>query len=157
MLQTAVQTLKKTRGHSCKLILMVQYHKNVKRKSGGSGGLRRKARDKILAHYGGFFARTRLAKGEEKQEIKAFRVIGGKRKVAVQKISFANVAVEKGKVKKVRITNVLESPSNRHYARENIITKDTVIETEAGKARVTSRPGQSGTVNAVLLEKGAKA
>jgi small subunit ribosomal protein S8e len=136
---------------------MVQYHKNVKRKSGGSGGLRRKNRDKILSHYGGFFSRTHLTKGEEKQEIKSFHVIGGKNKVAVQRIGFANVALEKGKVKKVKITNVLESPANRHYARENIITKGAILETEAGKARVTSRPGQDGTVNAVLLEKTAKA
>ena len=136
---------------------MVQYHKNVKRKSGGSGGLRRKNRDKILSHYGGFFSRTRLTKGDEKQAIKSFHVIGGKRKVAAQKVSFANVAVEKGKVKKVKITNVVESPANRHYARENIITRGAIVETEAGKARITSRPGQDGTVNAVLLEKTSKA
>jgi small subunit ribosomal protein S8e len=34
----------------------------------------------------------------------------------------------------------------------NIITKGAVIETDAGKARVTSRPGQHGVVNAVLLK-----
>ncbi|MFH0922855.1 MAG: 30S ribosomal protein S8e [Candidatus Micrarchaeota archaeon] len=136
---------------------MVQYHKNVKRKSGGSGGLRRKNRDKILSHYGGFFSRTRLTKGDEKQEIKSFHVIGGKHKVAVQRIEFVNVALEKGKVKKIKITNVLESPANRHYARENIITKGAVVNTEAGKARITSRPGQDGTVNAVLIEKASKA
>ena len=47
---------------------------------------------------------------------------------------------------------VVENPANPNYARRNIITKGAVIETSAGEARVTSRPGQSGQVNAVLLD-----
>jgi small subunit ribosomal protein S8e len=31
------------------------------------------------------------------------------------------------------------------------MTKGAIIETEMGKAKVTSRPGQDGVVNAVLL------
>jgi small subunit ribosomal protein S8e len=50
------------------------------------------------------------------------------------------------------IENVVENPSNINYVRRNIITKGAVIETSAGRARVTSRPGQDGQVNAVLLE-----
>ncbi|MGC8851015.1 MAG: 30S ribosomal protein S8e, partial [Candidatus Micrarchaeia archaeon] len=37
-------------------------------------------------------------------------------------------------------------------SRENIVTKGAIIETELGKAKVTSRPGQHGIVNAVLLK-----
>ena len=33
----------------------------------------------------------------------------------------------------------------------NIITKGSVIQTEKGKAQVTSRPGQHGVVSAVLV------
>jgi small subunit ribosomal protein S8e len=36
--------------------------------------------------------------------------------------------------------------------RRNIVTKGAIIETDAGQARVVSRPGQDGQVNAVLLE-----
>ena len=36
--------------------------------------------------------------------------------------------------------------------RRNILTKGAIIETDAGKAKITNRPGQEGTVNAVLVE-----
>ncbi|XVH32173.1 30S ribosomal protein S8e [Haloferacaceae archaeon DSL9] len=50
------------------------------------------------------------------------------------------------------IENVVENPSNVNYVRRNIITKGAVVETSEGKARVTSRPGQTGQVNAVKLD-----
>ncbi|ERG98499.1 MAG: ribosomal protein S8.e [Haloquadratum sp. J07HQX50] len=50
------------------------------------------------------------------------------------------------------IQNVIENPANVNYIRRNIITKGAVIETNEGNARVTSRPGQTGQVNAVLIE-----
>jgi small subunit ribosomal protein S8e len=50
------------------------------------------------------------------------------------------------------IENVAENPSNTNYARRNIITKGAIIETSEGRARVTSRPGQTGQVNAVLID-----
>lgn len=52
----------------------------------------------------------------------------------------------------VKIKMVTESQANRNFVRRNIITKGTVIDTDKGKAKVTSRPGQDGVVNAVLLE-----
>ncbi|WP_254863629.1 30S ribosomal protein S8e [Halovivax gelatinilyticus] len=50
------------------------------------------------------------------------------------------------------IENVVENDANPNYVRRNIITKGAVIDTSEGTARVTSRPGQTGQVNAVLLE-----
>jgi SSU ribosomal protein S8E len=47
---------------------------------------------------------------------------------------------------------VLETPANREYARRGIIVKGAIIQTEMGKAVVTSRPGQDGAVNALLLK-----
>ena len=87
----------------------------------------------------------------EKEVRKPYRTIGGGNKVAAAKIAFANVVVQ-GKTKKVRIKNVAENPANRHFARENIITKGAIVETEAGKARITSRPGQNGVANAILVK-----
>ena len=55
------------------------------------------------------------------------------------------------KFKKAAIKNVIENSSNRHYARANIMTKGAVIETELGKAKITSRPGQEGVINATLI------
>ena len=31
------------------------------------------------------------------------------------------------------------------------MTKGTIVQTEAGSARITSRPGQDGVVNAILI------
>jgi len=129
---------------------MVQYHKNTKTKTSGSGGKRRRARDKVLSHYGGFFSRPHVSQ-TDKEVRKAFKIIGGGHKVAAHTVAFANIVVS-GKPKKVKIKTVIESPDNRHYARENILTKGAIIDTEAGKAKITSRPGQAGVVNAVLIE-----
>lgn len=54
--------------------------------------------------------------------------------------------------KVVKIKTVVENPANPHYVRRNIITKGAIIETEIGRARVTSRPGQHGAVHAVLIK-----
>lgn len=65
----------------------------------------------------------------------------------------ANVVDPKtGHAKKVKILTVIENPADPHFVRRNVLTRGAVIDTELGKARVTSRPGQSGTVDAVLVE-----
>lgn len=127
---------------------MVQYHKFSKTKSSGSGGHRRMAADKRKANWGGFFARAKVS---EKDESRPFRVRGGSNKASVRHAQHANVAVG-GKVQRVKIVTVKESPDNRHFARENLLTLGALIETELGKAKVTSRPGQDGTVNAILVQ-----
>ena len=52
----------------------------------------------------------------------------------------------------MKIISVVENPANRQYVRRNIVTKGAIVQTEIGKALVTSRPGQDGIVNAVLLK-----
>jgi len=65
---------------------------------------------------------------------------------------FINIKEKNGKIKKVQIKNVVETPSNRFLARQNLITKGTIIETEIGKAKVTNRPTQDGVLNGILLQ-----
>ena len=48
---------------------------------------------------------------------------------------------------------VIKNTANKDYERRGVITKGTVIETELGLARVISRPGQVGVINAVQLKK----
>ncbi len=72
-------------------------------------------------------------------------------KVRALSTNVAQVA-DGGEVTEAEIEDVVENPSNVNYVRRNIITKGAVIETSAGRARVTSRPGQTGQVNAVLIE-----
>ncbi|NGM69289.1 30S ribosomal protein S8e [Natronolimnobius sp. AArcel1] len=50
------------------------------------------------------------------------------------------------------IDDVVENDANPNYVRRNIITKGAIIETSEGRARVQSRPGQTGQVNAISLE-----
>jgi small subunit ribosomal protein S8e len=57
-----------------------------------------------------------------------------------------------GEVTQATIENVVDNPSNINYVRRNIVTKGAIIETSEGRARVTSRPGQDGQVNAVLVD-----
>ena len=56
------------------------------------------------------------------------------------------------KTVKAKILTVLENPANPNYVRRNIITKGAIIDTDIGQARVTSRPGQHGMINAVLIK-----
>jgi small subunit ribosomal protein S8e len=76
---------------------------------------------------------------------------GDNEKVRALSTNVANVATDDGAVR-ATIEDVVENGANPNYARRNIITKGAIVETDAGRARVTSRPGQSGQVNAVLVE-----
>jgi small subunit ribosomal protein S8e len=83
-----------------------------------------------------------------------FRVIdsrGNETKVRALSTNVAQVA-EGSETVEAEIENVVENPANINYVRRNIITKGAVIETSEGRARVTSRPGQVGHVNAVLVD-----
>ncbi len=65
----------------------------------------------------------------------------------------ANVSDASGKATKVEILRVIKNPANVDYDRRGVITKGTIIQTPLGTARVTSRPGQDGIVNAILVPK----
>ena len=92
---------------------------------------------------------TKIKIGEEKRKTK--RIRGGNEKIILLKAKFVNVQTKDKKVK-TEIKNVLETPSNRFLARQNILTKGTIVETELGKVRVTNRPTQEGVVNGKLVE-----
>lgn len=65
---------------------------------------------------------------------------------------YANITdPEDGKTQKVRIINVISNPATVDYQRRGVITKGATINTDIGKAKVTSRPGQHGIINAVLI------
>ena len=78
---------------------------------------------------------------------------GGNRKVRLFQCNVANVTTKAdGKTVTSPIETVLENAANEHHVRRNIITKGSIIKTGLGNAKVTSRPGQDGVVNAVLIE-----
>ena len=86
--------------------------------------------------------------------LKVIRTKGNNRKTRVKTSNIAYVLDPKTqKTTKTEISTVKENSANIHYVRRNIMNKGAIIETKIGKAKVTSRPGQSGTINAVLLTK----
>ena len=80
------------------------------------------------------------------------RVRGNNRKTSLKTIDFVNLTTGESKVKKSKILKVLENSTNNDYKRRGIITKGAILETEEGKCRVVSKPGQNGIVNAVLVK-----
>ncbi len=114
-----------------------------------SGGRYRKARKKRLADLGNVPTLTKVGKAR----IKTTRGRGGNLKQKALTADVANIYDPKTKkYSKAKILSVVDNPANRHYTRRNIMTKGTIIDTDKGKARVTSRPGQEGSVNAVLMQ-----
>lgn len=77
---------------------------------------------------------------------------GNNQKTALKTVDFVNLAGSDSKVKKTKILKVLENPTNNDYQRRGVITKGAILETEQGKCKVVSRPGQNGIVNAVLIK-----
>ena len=85
-------------------------------------------------------------------QVTVTRKVRGKNiKSAIKTINSVNLAID-SKIKRVKIIKVLENATNNDYQRRGIISKGAILETEEGKCRVVSRPGQHGTVNAILVK-----
>lgn len=113
-----------------------------------SGGRYVKRRKKKLYELPGQKRATKI--GEEKRKSKRTR--GGNKKTFLLRAKFVNIQIPNQKTKKIEIKNVLETPSDKFLARQNIITKGTIIETDLGKVKITNRPTQEGVLNGVLVE-----
>lgn len=112
-----------------------------------TGGRRRPKRDKRKHELGSEPTETQV--GDLK--LKTVDARGTTTKVRAIRTDTASIATDDGGVS-AEITNVVENPADPNYARRNIITRGAIIETSEGTARVTSRPGQDGQVNAVLVD-----
>jgi small subunit ribosomal protein S8e len=112
-----------------------------------SGGKYHKKRKKKLYELPGKTRIVRLANPKAKK----LRVRGGSIKVVLLSHNMVNV-FSKGKPKKVKIKNVLETPSNRFFARQNVVVKGAIVDTELGKVKITNRPSQEGQIQGVLIE-----
>jgi len=87
--------------------------------------------------------------GEKK--VKKVRAIGGKLKSRA--LQHSKIIVMDGKKKiAATIIRVVENASNRHFVRMNVMTKGAIVETDKGKVKITSRPGQTGQIQGVLVK-----
>ena len=126
---------------------MPQWMGKSRRKT--TGGLRRPNRKKRRSEIG----REKLFTSVGEQKAFQIRTRGGNSKMRLVHASMANaVDPSSGKVSSTNITSVLENSANRNYVQRNFLNKGAIVQTELGRARVTSRPGQDGVVNVVLLE-----
>lgn len=114
-----------------------------------TGGKKRPHRKPRKREVGSFPTETLVS---DKDERVISRTYGGNSKVRVRKALYANIQIPGGSSKKAKILRVVEAPMNPDYVRRGIIVKGVIIETELGRAMVTSRPGQDGVVNAVLIK-----
>ncbi len=114
-----------------------------------TGGKYHKFRKKKKYELRGIERKVKLRKTKKK----TLKTRGGNKKTVLLSAEYANVTdPETKKTKKVKIKNVIETPANRFLARQNILIKSAIIDTELGKAKVTNRPSQEGSVNAVLIK-----
>jgi len=118
-----------------------------KRKS--TGGLYKRIRKKKKRDFGSDFIPIKI--GEKRKKV--IRGLAGIKKQRLLQIDKANVFDSSGKSKITKILSVKENPANPHFVRMGIVTKGAIIETELGLAKVVSRPGQHGVVNAIKIEK----
>ena len=114
-------------------------------------------------HTGGLIKHTRGRRSDEKDSFSVDTLLGdhsirvknsrgGNVKISLVSDNSVNV-IDKStnSIKKVAITRVLKNPSNRDYERRGVITRGAILDTELGKVRVLSRPGQSGIIDGILI------
>ena len=113
-----------------------------------TGGRLIQARSKRKYELGGEQANTHL--GETIR--KTVKTLGGDLKVRLFRAQEAIVIDPATNTSKtVKIETVTGNPANKNYIRRNIMTKGSIIKTEIGSARITNRPGQEGSINAILI------
>ena len=125
---------------------MTQDHgRSTRTKSGSRNGRYRKPRKHEM---GSSFSAPETG-DEFRTEDKRTR--GGDKKNFVRTSDRLNLAVD-GEVKNVDIQAVEDNPANSEFVRRSLLTKGTIVRTPEGEARITSRPGQDGNINAVLVD-----
>jgi len=87
--------------------------------------------------------------GEKK---KKQRTLGGNYKLKLFSSNFINVTdLNTNKTSKVKILKFDSNAASKDINRRHVLTKGAIIETELGKVRISSRPGQHGILNGVLI------
>ena len=114
-------------------------------------------------HTGGLIKHTRSRRSDEKDSFSVDTLLGdhsirvknsrgGNVKISLVSDNSVNVIDKSNNsIKKTTINRVLKNPSNRDYERRGVITKGAILDTDLGKVRVLSRPGQTGIIDGILI------
>ncbi len=131
---------------------MVEWKKKSRRKATGGINNSVNRKTKTLSEKGGLFSKTII---DEKDQRHKTRTIGGSEKTKITKVSFVVVS-EGNKSKKAKVLDVISNSANKHFVRQRVVTKGAVLKAELDgkevKVKVTSRPGQSGSVTGVIVK-----
>ena len=112
-----------------------------------TGGRRRPLRSRRKYEIDRFSTETLTG-----EQITVTRKVRGKNlKTGIKTTNFVNLTID-SKIKRVKIIRVLENATNNDYQRRGVISKGAILETEVGKCKVVSRPGQHGVVNAISIK-----
>ena len=126
---------------------MVQYSDRSKRKV--SGGKFHAAHKKRKNRLGRIPIETKI--GEERKKI--VRTRGGNIKIKAYSMDQINVTdIKTNRTTRVSIKGLDINTASIDYQRRSILTKGAIVETKLGKVKVTSRPGQTGQLNGILLD-----
>jgi small subunit ribosomal protein S8e len=88
--------------------------------------------------------------GQEKK--KKQRTLGGNYKLKLFSSNFINVTdLNTNKTSKVKILKFESNIASKDINRRHVITKGAIIETELGRVKISSRPGQHGVLNGILI------
>ena len=131
---------------------MVEWKKISRRKPSGGINNAVNAKTKTLSEKGGSFSKTIIAKEDKRYKS---RTVGGSEKQKVSHV--ASVLVSQGnKTKSVKLIDVVENKANKHYVRQKVLTKGAIVKATMDgkevKVKITSRPGQSGQINGIVVE-----
>jgi small subunit ribosomal protein S8e len=114
-----------------------------------TSGLYKKIRKKKKRDFGSDFFPIKIGK-ERKKVVKGLSRIKKQRILQTDKVNVTDPST--GKTQLTKILDVKENSANPHFVRMGIVTKGAIIETGLGLAKVISRPGQHGVVNALLVK-----
>ncbi len=88
--------------------------------------------------------------GTEKK--KKLRIMGGNIKLKLFSTKLINVTdLSNNKTSKIKILRYESNSASKDLNRRHILTKGAIVQTELGKVKVSSRPGQHGVLNGILI------
>ena len=135
------------RFHTCEDVKMAWQSGLKKHKK--TGGKKKGYRTKRLHDVGKLPIET--IHSETARKIETGR--SGISKVKLQSANYVNVSDQStGRTERLEILDVVRNPANVGYNRRGVITKGVIVRTERGLAKIVSRPGQDGVLNAVKYE-----
>jgi small subunit ribosomal protein S8e len=74
-------------------------------------------------------------------------------KIKLVKADYVNVSnPDMGTTERLKILDIVRNPANADYNRRGVITKGTIVRTEKGLAKIVSRPGQEGSLSAIIYD-----